>query len=167
MKYALDHWKEEVYDLYRDYIQNQHYISSPEDRAMALAALESPRAMKSWNLYIHTEFWFVARDWEGSYIVPVDNLKSVYKVVGLIKTGRPAFTTPNAPLTFMKKPDKLEIFVLPWHGRLIYDAQMLPPVEQVESASAKKASRLHDTVFDAIENDSVIEYFSEVEFGNE
>jgi hypothetical protein len=174
---AVKNWEciEESENNHGVYEQCIQYMDSEDIRSgFVIDALKDVRAIRSWNLGIQHEFWFVGRDVEGTYIVP--DYKShdhvVYKVVGI---SGPTSSSPQqedgnatktiAPVRLIRIPMRLRITILPWYGRIIYDTSVQPPsAESVMMATnPAQAHRLHSVVLHSIQAGTVIEHFAELE----
>lgn len=107
-------------------------------------AVKSPQAAKSWNCRIEGQFWLVGMGPEGTMVVPVNNIRQVYCVVGYQKPL-------GALLGQMPRPPKVQLTILPWYGRLIHDTLVSsttgtnqmelasPPLTQQLAASCQAA----------------------------
>lgn len=167
--YAVKHWKGDggVYDRFLEYVKaNRKY-------EYIVQAMNDVRAMKSWHLVgLHQDFWFVARDDTGTYVVPDINKDVVYKVVSLVvvdnNKNRPLRATAAVDqhsATLIKVPMRLRITVLPWYGRLLYDTSLAPPRQDnvMLATDDSFANRLHGVVLQSIQKGRVIEHLAELE----
>ena len=169
--YAIQHWNDKygvracltsfVHQEVAPGGDNQQY--AVEKRFIA-RALQSKRAMKAWNFGLQGDFWFVGRDYTGSFVVPDKNKDMVYKIVGICRNGGPAFKKPGEAVSLNPIPNCMAITIVPWFGRLLYDTTVLVPPAQLKRANESKlAHLLHETVLKSIQKSTAIEYFAELE----
>jgi len=147
-----------------------------EKRFMA-RALQSRRAMQSWHLGLHGDFWLVARDESGTLVIPDKNKDLVYKIVGISRNNgtagaagagaksTAAFKQPGEALSLNKVPVLLPaLTIVPWYGRLLYDTTLLSPVSSHQRATDPKlAVQLQERVLKAVQNSTVIDYLADLE----
>jgi hypothetical protein len=153
--FAIQHW-DIVYPRLKYYLESQHPFMNPNDRDFAIQAINSKKSMKCWGQGIHQEFWFVGRDYEGTYVVSDSNKTKVYQIVGIMKKG-PNYKQPGDPMSLNKIPTKMMITVVPWNGRLLYDSTILvPPDQLVRTSSPMQAQQLHMVALQRIQDGSVI-----------
>ena len=163
-----------VNELLVQYFQNQNITSG-----FIFEALSDIRAIRSWQRCIQQDFWFVAKDDTGTYVVPDcrSHEHVVFKVVGF-NGGPMASSSPanpehsnndpatRAPVRLIRIPMCLRITILPWYGRLLHDTSIPLPrqKESIRMATDQiSANRLHTVVLHAIQNSTVIEHFAELE----
>jgi hypothetical protein len=155
-------WKKFLYKKFKRFLETFQFRDE-SDRDFLWSAMHDARAMMSWDKAIQQEFYFVARDYTGSYIIPKSNRKVVYKVVGLMK-DRTASKLPSDPISFAKTPALMKITVLPWYGRLLYDATALPAKGRYTCAvNGARVEDLYSVVREAIRAGTVIEFFEELD----
>jgi hypothetical protein len=161
--YAVTHWNDGVYDRFVEFVKAQGFA---EDGVL-VRALNDARAMKSWHLGMQQDFWFVGRDYTGTYIVPECSKDVVYKVVGVVKNTNSLESKkkPGDPVSIIKIPMRLKLTVLPWYGRLLYDSTIPPLSEEfvVQANDPALAHRLHSVVLKSIQAGTVIEHLAELE----
>lgn len=79
-------------------------------------AFEHVRAVRSWHLRVHGDFWVVSGDDQGSYLIPQKNEDMVYQCVGI---------STNLHDMILKKfgtrPRVWKVTLIPFYGRLVYD----------------------------------------------
>jgi hypothetical protein len=164
-----------VHNLLVQYFQSQNITSG-----FIWESLSDSRAIRSWHRCIQSDFWFVAKDDMGTYIVPDcrSHEHVVYKVIGFggpmpmasSQSSPPAVTvsdnpsTHQAPVRMIRIPMCLRITILPWYGRLLHDTSIPLSKESVRKVTdPMTANRLHTVVLHAIQNGTVLEHFAELE----
>jgi hypothetical protein len=140
------------------------------------AALDDGRAMKSWHCGIQGDFWFVGRDYQGTFVVPDRNNDVVYKIVGIVNQVASSHAKqPGDAVSIIRVPMRLRITVVPWYGRLLHDTTVAPPqpdsvvyagVKSDNDTNPPLATKLHRVVLQAIQAGRVIESLVEVETNN-
>jgi hypothetical protein len=139
-------------------------------------ALNDGRAMKSWHCGIYADFWFVGRDYQGTFVVPDRNKDVVYKIVGIVNQVAAAHAKqPGDAVSIIRVPMRLRITVVPWYGRLLHDTTVAPPqpdsvvyagVQSDNNTDPPLATKLHSVVLQAIQAGRVIESLVELETNN-
>jgi hypothetical protein len=99
-------------------------------------AMTSELAVASWYIRVEGPFWIVGISPEGTLVVPVDNTRQVYCVLG--------FKMPLGAQGKFPRPPKFRLTLLPWHGRLIHDPMLMTTTgnNQVELATPQLAAEL-------------------------
>jgi len=99
-------------------------------------AMSSELAVASWNVRIEGTFWIVGIGPEGTLVVPANNTRQVYCVLGL--------KVPLGAQGKFPRPPKFYLTLLPWYGRLIHHPMIVTTTggNQVELASPKLAAEL-------------------------
>lgn len=174
--YAIQHWNDKygVRDCLTSFVNHQPppaTTTSPQqnftgEKRFIANALQSPRGMKAWHYGRQGEFWFVGRDYTGSFVVPDQNRALVYKIVGISRatTTTAVFKQPGEPVSLHVTPHCMPITIVPWFGRLLYDTTILVPPGRLKRADEPQlAHQLHETVLRAIQKSTAIEYFAELE----
>jgi len=154
-----------VHACLSSFVQQDPKQLSVEKRFMA-AALKNVRSMKSWHTGICGDFWFVGRDYGGSYVIPDKNKSFVYKIVGISRgaiNGGRAYKKADEPLSLSQIPFAMPITVVPWCGRLLYDTTVMAPPLHLKRADTEMAHQLQEQVLKAIQKSRVIEYFADLE----
>lgn len=102
-------------------------------------AMTSELAVASWHVRVEGPFWIVGISPEGTLVVPVENTRQVYCVLG--------FKMPLGAQGKFPRPPKFRLTLLPWHGRLIHDPMLMTTTgnNQVELAPPKLAGELITT----------------------
>lgn len=116
------------------------------------------RAVKGWNCRIYGDFWVVKQTHEGTIVVPTNNVRAAYCVVGL---ENPLFQiVGNFP-----RPAKFRLTLLPWFGRLIHHPYLVTTSgsKQVELATPAMAEELMDAVEMAEEEGRVVGRLAQLE----
>lgn len=167
--YAIQHWVQNPQNGTTGVWNSvAEFFKQTEDHAengFIVQTLKDSRAMKSWHLGVQKDFWFVGRDYTGSYVVPDGNKDIVYKVVGISNKLQQKRKKPGDPVALIKTPMRLTITVLPWYGRLLYDTTIGPPREEhvLHATDPALANGLHVAVLKSIQAGSVIEHWAELE----
>lgn len=164
---AWSNWKKVKHLVKSHMLENMETKSEnnepvPEYATLAHEALEDVRAMASWHIRIHGDFWVVGYDESGAYLIPKANRKSVYKCVGI--------RNALGPMIFNKRPDApIMLFtttMIAWYGRLVYDGVLLPGEAQFgkpKEASSALARALRENVEQAKAEGRVIERLAQLE----
>jgi hypothetical protein len=131
-----------------------------QDCDFAIQAINGEKTMRCWGQGIQQEFWFVGRDYEGTYVVSDFDKTKVYQIVGIMKKG-PNYKRPDEPMSLNKIPTKMMITVVPWNGRLLYDSTILVPPDQLgRPPSPIEAQQLHVVVLQRIQEGTVLHCIS-------
>jgi hypothetical protein len=167
--YAMANWSS-VHSRLLEYARQNPAIP------LLAAALNDGRAMKSWHCGIHADFWFVGRDYQGTFVVPDRNKDVVYKIVGIVNQVASAHAKqPGDAVSIIRVPVRLRITVVPWYGRLLHDTTVAPPppdsvvyagVKSDNTTDPPLATKLHSVVLQAIQAGRVIERLIELETNN-
>jgi len=165
--YAINHWNDKhgVRECLTSFVHHKdpNEQLTVEKRFIA-NALKSERGMKSWHYGLQGDFWFVGRDYTGSFVIPDKSKDIVYKVVGIFRNGKGTFKKPGESVSLNAIPLCMPITIVPWFGRLLYDTTVLVPPKQLKRAGEHDlAHKLHENVLKAIQSSRVIEYFAELE----
>jgi hypothetical protein len=80
------------------------------------AAFDHVRAVKSWHVRIHGDFWVVGGDTRGTYLIPQKNEDMVYQCVGLTKSLHETIQSKYGSQCMVWK-----VTLIPFYGRLVYD----------------------------------------------
>lgn len=122
-------------------------------------AMTSPLAVGSWNVRIHGDFYIVGMCPKGTLLVPANNTRQVYCVLG--------FVTPLAAQMVNKfpRPPKMNLTLLPWFGRLVHDPVIRTTTNsnQVELASPELAMKLVEATKLAEEERRIIDRLTQLE----
>lgn len=165
--YAIKHWNDKhgVRECLTSFVHHKdpNEQFTVEKRFIA-SVLKSDRGMKSWHYGLQGDFWFVGRDFTGSFVIPDKNKDIVYKVVGICRNGGGSFKKPGESVSLNAFPHCMPITIVPWFGRLLYDTTVLVPPKQLKRAQVHDlAHKLHENVLKAIQSSRVIEYLAEIE----
>ncbi|KAG7362116.1 hypothetical protein IV203_025782 [Nitzschia inconspicua] len=132
--------------------------------SFGVAAFDHVRAVKSWHMRIHGDFWIVGGDTNGSYLIPKRNEDMVYQCVGLTTCLHEAFQS-----RYGHKPMVCKVTLVPFYGRLVYDGTVALGGGDGSSqglamvASESKTRRLKATVEEAKYNNRVIRQLLQLE----
>ena len=146
-----------IYDLLKDWTKEQfeerdkaelaNFSQDEIDMLRFLTdSMESPAGVQGWNVRIHGDFWVVGMDDEGTYLVPAENIKRVYQVLGVRNAIYPMV------IRDFPRPVLMTLTMIPFYGRLVYDGVIAPavrvgtPVGMPPMASVAMAEQLHQTV---------------------
>lgn len=146
-------------------------------------AMTSDLAVASWNVRLSGEFWVIGDDENedrddqrgGTLVIPCDNPKQVYRVVGYqlslwkkLNTNATMTNTANGqsqPQHQFPRPPKFFLTLLPWFGYLIHDPILLPTTgtNQVELASPKQTKQLLRACDRAKKQGRIVDRFCQLE----
>mmetsp|Transcript_5954 Transcript_5954/g.14105 ORF Transcript_5954/g.14105 Transcript_5954/m.14105 type:complete len:528 (-) Transcript_5954:115-1698(-) len=99
-------------------------------------AMTSELAVASWHIRVSGAFWIVGIGPEGTLVIPENNPRQVYAVLG--------FKMPLGAQGQFPRPPKFFLTLLPWYGRIIHDPMIMTTTGNngVELASPNKAAEL-------------------------
>eukprot|EP00980_Cylindrotheca_fusiformis_P014496 scaffold3875_cov123-Cylindrotheca_fusiformis.AAC.16 len=80
-------------------------------------AMNSELAVASWHVRVEGAFWIVGISPDGTLVVPAENTRQVYCVLG--------FKMPLGAQGKFPRPPKFRLTLLPWYGRLIHDPMLM------------------------------------------
>ncbi|KAL3925371.1 MAG: hypothetical protein SGILL_000457 [Bacillariaceae sp.] len=125
-------------------------------------ALDHIRAVKSWHIRVHGDFWIVGGDEQGTYLVPRKNEDMVYQCVGLSKSLHETIQSK-----YGSKPMVWKVTLIPFYGRLVYDGVVTLGGATSHGlamvANESKSRRLNATVAEAKRNKRVIRRLLQLE----
>jgi hypothetical protein len=123
------------------------------------------RAVKSWHIRVHGDFWIVSGDEKGSYLIPKNNEDMVYQCVGLTTSLHELVKSK-----YGKRPMVWKVTLIPYYGRLVYDGVITlgggfnnASKGLAMAASETKARKLRATVEEAKRNRRVIQRLRQLE----
>jgi hypothetical protein len=155
-----------VYLDFFQFVYSQTNMFHPQQRTFMIHSLNDILGMKSWYTSFQQDLWFVGKDYYGIYVVPDCNRLTVYRIVALHKpsTILPIESCPDDKPVLNKIPRKFKnVTVLPWQGRFIYDmTTMSTDLSETEAATTDLAILLQSVVLKAIQEQRVIDHFSEL-----
>jgi len=140
---------------------NEQLNPTSPDNAYKLVqdAVMDPRAVGGWNVRCHGTFYIAGNTSEGTLLIPVNNTRAVYNVVGLrMPLGSQAFGK-------YPRPPKLNLTLVPWYGRIVHDPMIVTTsgTNQVELASPKVAAELKESVALAKEEGRILDRFYQLD----
>jgi len=117
------------------------------------------RAVKGWAARNHGEFWIMGVTSEGTYLIPCNNTRAVYLVLGL-RVPLGIQLAAKSP-----RPPKFRLTLLPWYGRIFHDFAITTTTAsgKVEMASPELTKKLMNSIKLAEEQGRVIERFAQLE----
>jgi hypothetical protein len=127
-------------------------------------AFDHVRAVKSWHVRIHGDFWIVGGDARGTYLIPQKNEDMVYQCVGLTTSLHESIES-----RYGKKPMVWKVTLIPFYGRLVYDGVVTLGGGSSSSqglamvANENKAGRLRTTVEEAKHHKRVVQRLLQLE----
>lgn len=121
-------------------------------------AVKSDQAVAGWNVRVEGQFYLVGMGPEGTMVIPCDNLRKVYCVVGYQKPL-------GALLGQMPRPPKVQLTLVPWYGRLIHDTMVASTsgTNQIELAPIPLTRQLAASCQAAISEGRVIYRLAQLE----
>ncbi len=133
-------------------------------------AFDHIRAVKSWHIRIHGDFWVVSGDDQGTYLIPQKNEDMVYQCVGLSTSLHETIQKK-----YGRRPMVWKVTLIPFYGRLVYDGVVTMVSGGGASGSAggkgglamvaseSKRHKLLATVHEARQNRRVIQRLMQLE----
>jgi hypothetical protein len=128
------------------------------------SAFDHVRAVKSWHVRIHGDFWVVGGDARGTYLIPQKNEDMVYQCVGLTKSLHETIQSKYGSQSMVWK-----VTLIPFYGRLVYDGVVTLGGGTSSSqglamvANESKTKRLKATVEEAKRNHRVVRRLLQLE----
>mmetsp|Transcript_20395 Transcript_20395/g.30269 ORF Transcript_20395/g.30269 Transcript_20395/m.30269 type:complete len:582 (+) Transcript_20395:39-1784(+) len=169
-------WKDDVYPAYLEFMTRgillkakladlEQSINPGKPKGTyktVVDAVKSKHAVASWNVRVEGQFYLVGMGPEGTMVIPVNNLRQVYCVVGYQK--------PLGALlgNQMPRPPKVQLTLLPWYGRIIHDTLVSSTsgTNQIELASPPLARQLAASCQAAISEGRIIYRLAQLEVEN-
>jgi hypothetical protein len=123
------------------------------------------RAVKSWHIRVHGDFWIVGGDARGTYLIPKHNEDMVYQCIGLTSSLHEMVKS-----TYGDRPMVWKVTLIPFYGRLVYDGLVTlgggfnsSSQGLAMAASETKARKLKATVEEAKRNRRVVQRLRQLE----
>jgi hypothetical protein len=125
-------------------------------------AFDHVRAVKSWHIRLHGDFWVVGGDDRGTFLIPQKNEDMVYQCVGLSRSLHETIQSK-----YGNKPMVWKVTLIPFYGRLVYDGVVTLGGGTSHGlamvANENKARRLHATVAEAKRNKRIVQRLLQLE----
>lgn len=142
----------------------KEFVRYREIVAFSRASFDHVRAVKSWHVRIHGDFWVVGGDANGTFLIPQKNEDMVYQCVGLTKSLHDIIEDK-----YGNKPMVWKVTLIPFYGRLVYDGVVTLGGGAAASqglamvANDSKTRRLNATVEEAKRNKRVVRRLLQLE----
>ncbi|CAJ1954602.1 unnamed protein product [Cylindrotheca closterium] len=120
-------------------------------------AMTSELAVASWHIRVSGAFWIVGVGPEGTLVVPENNTRQVYSILGL--------KVPLGAQGQFPRPPKFFLTLLPWYGRIIHDPMIMTTTggNQVELANPQLAVDLVTACKAATQEGRVVSRLAQLE----
>ena len=129
------------------------------------ASFDHIRAVKSWHIRVHGDFWIVGGDAKGTYLIPKHNEDMVYQCVGLTTSLHEMVKS-----SYGDRPMVWKVTLIPFYGRLVYDGVVTlgggfnnSSQGLAMAASETKARKLRATVEEAKRNRRIVQRLRQLE----